>query len=72
MFHFSWRGGEEITVSLLMWAQYHALNKPVRLHGEHFQSCYSKKVPEDGRRPNFVKRKMVSLILQLKHYSFVL
>ena len=34
MFHFSWRGGEEITVSLLMWAQYQALNKPVRLHGE--------------------------------------
>ena len=55
MFHFSWRGGEEITVSLLMWAQYQALNKPVRLHGEHFQSCYSEKVTEDVRRPNFVK-----------------
>ena len=54
MFHFSWRGGQEITVSLLMWAQYHVLNKPARLHEEHFQSCYSKKVTEDGRRPNFV------------------
>ena len=56
-----------ITVSLLMGAQYQALNKPVRLHGEHFQSCYSEKVTEDVRRPNFVKRKMVSFILQLKH-----
>ena len=45
-----------ITLALMMWAQYQVLNKPVRLHGEHFQSCYSEKVTEDVRRPNFVKK----------------
>ena len=64
-----------ITLALMMWAQYQVLNKPgVPIHPtrKHFQSCYSEKVTEDVRRPNFVKRKMVSLILQLKHKSLVL
>ena len=48
-----------ITLALMMWAQYQVLNKPgVPIHPtrKHFQSCYSEKVTEDFRRPNFVKK----------------